>query len=61
MSVSETKTTISDEIEEKVLSMYALGMSYTDISKHIEEIYRISLSTATISNITDKIITKVKE
>jgi len=41
--------------------MYALGMSYTDIAKHIEEIYRISLSTATISNITDKIITKVKE
>ncbi len=61
MSVSETKTTISDEIEEKILSMYALGMSYTDISKHIEEIYHISLSTATISNITDKIITKVKE
>jgi len=59
--VKKHQTTISDEIEEKVLSMYALGMSYTDISKHIEEIYRISLSTATISNITDKISTKVRE
>lgn len=59
--VKKHQTTISDEIEEKILSMYALGMSYTDIAKHIEEIYRISLSTATISNITDKIITKVKE
>jgi transposase-like protein len=59
--IKKHQTTISGEIEEKILSMYALGMSYNDISKHIEEIYRISLSTATISNITDKIITKVKE
>ena len=39
--------------------MYGLGMSYTDISAHIEDIYQISISTATISAITDKIIDKV--
>ena len=59
--VKKHQTTISDEIEERILSMYALGMSYNDISGHIEEIYRISISTATISAITDKIITRVKE
>ena len=59
--VKKHQTTISDEIEEKILSMYALGMSYRDISKHIEEIYQISISTATINAITDKIISKVKE
>ncbi len=59
--VKKHQTTISDEIEEKILSMYGLGMSYTDITKHIEDICRISLSTATISTITDKIIAKVKE
>lgn len=59
--VKKYQNTISDEIEEKILSLYALGMSYTDIAKHVEEIYRISLSNATISTITDKIITKVKE
>ena len=52
--VKKHQTTISDEIEEKILSMYALGMSYRDISSHIEEIYQINLSTTTISNITDK-------
>jgi len=41
--------------------MYALGMSYRDIQSHIEEIYQISISTATINTITDKIISKVKE
>jgi len=59
--VKKHQTTISDEIEEKILLMYALGMSYRDISKHIEEIYQISISTATINAITDKIISKVKE
>lgn len=59
--VKKHQTTISNEIEEKILSMYGLGMSYTDISSHIEEIYQVSISTATISTITDKIITKVKE
>ena len=59
--VKKHQTTISDEIEEKVISMYGLGMSYRDISSHLEEIYQVSISTATISAITDKIITKVKE
>lgn len=59
--VKKHQTTISNEIEEKILSMYGLGMSYTDITSHIEEIYQVSISTATISTITDKIIDKVKQ
>jgi len=59
--VKKHQTTISDEIEEKILSMYGLGMSYRDISSHIEEIYQVSISTATISLIADKIISKVKK
>jgi len=52
---------MSDEIEEKILSMYSLGMSYSDISSHIEDIYQVAISTSTISLITDKIIDKVKQ
>ena len=59
--VKKHQTTISDEIEEKIISMYGLGMGYRDISSHLEEIYQVSISTATISAATDKIITKVKE
>ena len=59
--VKKYQTTISDEIEEKILSMYSHGMSYKDISNHIEDIYQVSISTATISAVTDKIISKVKE
>ena len=31
-------------------------MSYVDISTHIEEIYQVSISTATISAITDLVL-----
>jgi len=59
--VKKNQTHLTEDIEEKVLSMYSLGLSYRDISKHIEDMYKIELSTGTISNITDKIVSKVKE
>jgi len=59
--VKKNQTHLTDDIEEKVLSMYSLGLSYRDIVKHIEDMYKIELSIGTINNITDKIITKVKE
>jgi len=59
--VKKNQTTLSDEIESKILSMYSLGMSYKDISLHITELYGINVSAAAISAITDKILDKVKE
>lgn len=59
--VKKYQTTISGDIEDKILSMYALGMSYKDIISHIEDMYQITLSAGTISTITDKVISKVKE
>jgi len=55
--VKKHQTTISNEIEEKLLSMYGLGMSYRDISSHIEEIYQVSISTATISLVSKAVYT----
>lgn len=43
-------------IEDKVLSMYAKGMSQRDIADTIEEIYGFEISHDTISTITDKVI-----
>jgi transposase-like protein len=58
--VKKHQTSVSDEIEAKILSMYGRGMSYSDISGHVQEMYGISVSTAAISTITDKIIETVK-
>jgi putative transposase len=58
--VKKNQTHLTDDIEQKVLSMYGLGMSYKDIAKHIDDMYQVELSTGTLTNITDKIIDKVK-
>ena len=48
-------------IEDKVLSMYAKGMSQRDIADTIEDIYGFEMSHETISNITDRVIEQVYE
>jgi len=49
------------EIESKVLSMYARGMSQRDIAQTVEDIYGFNISADTISKITDKVLVEVKE
>ena len=48
-------------IEEKVLAMYARGMSQRDISSTIEDIYGFSVSHEMISDITDTILPKLED
>jgi len=59
--VKKHQTHMSDAIEEKILSLYALGNSYAQIAEHIEEIYGVRFSKATISAVTDKIIPLLQE
>jgi len=48
-------------MEEKILSMYAKGMTTGDIESHMRELYDMDISDSTISRITDKILPIVKE
>ena len=59
--VKKNQTTMTDEIEKKMLSLYALGNSYTQISQHIEDIYGVEFSKAAISAVIDKIIPMLQE
>ena len=59
--VKKNESSISGEIERKILSMYGRGMSYIDIREHVEEMYGINVSNAAISAVTDTIIDEVKQ
>jgi transposase-like protein len=59
--VKKNQTTLSGDIEEKILSMYAKGMTTADIEAHIRDIYGLSVSDSTISRVTDKILPIVRE
>ena len=45
--VKKRQSSISDEIESKIISLYSYGMSYNQIRENIEEIYGIKVSEGT--------------
>jgi putative transposase len=50
-----------DGFDDKIISMYARGMTTRDIQAHLEEIYGVEVSPGLISNVTDSVINEVKE
>ena len=51
----------ADGMEEKVLALYAAGMSTTDISEQIKNLYDVDISPELVSRITEKIMPQVAE
>lgn len=50
-----------DGFDDKIISMYARGMTTRDIQVHLEEIYGVNVSADLISTVTDSIVNEVKE
>ena len=48
-------------IEDKIICLYGLGMSTRDISAHIKDIYDFELSESTVSNITNRVLSELKD
>ena len=48
-------------LDEKILSLYAKGMTTTDIKDQIRELYDVEISAETVSNITSRIMPLVSE
>jgi putative transposase len=46
--------------DDKIISMYARGMSTREIAGHLEEIYGVEVSAALISNVTEAVMEEVK-
>lgn len=58
--VKKRQTILAESLEEKIIGLYGLGMSYRDISRHIQEMYDTEISHTVLSQITDKIIPEIK-
>lgn len=57
--VKKRQITLGDGIDHKIISLYAKGISYEGICEHLEELYGLTLSPATLSSITDRIMPEV--
>lgn len=49
-----------DGFDDKILSLYARGMTTREIQSHLEEMYQVEVSPALISSVTDAVIEEVK-
>jgi putative transposase len=59
--VGKREVRITSDIDQRILSMYSMGMSYADIRRHLLELYDFSVSEGTLSSITDQILPAIKE
>ena len=59
--VRKRQTVLNDALDEKILGLFSLGMSYDDIRKHLAEMYGVDISAAKISAVTDKLLPLIIE
>ncbi|MHB1947199.1 MAG: IS256 family transposase [Gammaproteobacteria bacterium] len=59
--IKKRQTVLNESLDNKVLSLYAAGMSYGAITEHLSEIYGLEISAAKISLITDKLMPVITE
>jgi len=58
--IKKRQTILAENLSEKIIGLYGLGMSLRDISSHIKEMYDSDISHTVLSQITDKIIPDIK-
>jgi putative transposase len=59
--VKKRQTVLNASLDNKILGLYGLGMSYQDIASHLKEMYDFDVSSGTISAVTDKLLPLVAE
>ena len=58
--VKKREVFLGEDLEQKIIKLYARGMSYEDIRGHLAEIYDLEISSGKISQITDKVLPELE-
>jgi putative transposase len=61
VTVEKRQRSLSSDIDKKIIGLYGLGMSYSDIQQHLKEMYGLDVSDATVTAITDRILPEIKD
>lgn len=59
--VKKRQTVLNESLDNKILGLYGLGMSYQDIRSHMQEMYGVEVSDGLLSQITDKLLPIITE
>lgn len=61
VTVEKRQTSISTDIDKQIISLFGMGNSYSDIQKHLLEMYGVEISDGTLTAITNRLIPEIKE
>jgi transposase-like protein len=59
--IKKRQTIMTEDLDNKILNLYANGMSYADIRDNLEEIYQVEISNGAINKITDRLLPELQE
>lgn len=59
--IKKRQTVLNESLDNKILSLYAAGMSYDTIIEHLKDMYGLDVSAAKISLISDKLLPVITE
>lgn len=59
--VKKRETILADSLQDKIIGLYALGNSISDIQTSIKEIYDTEISAGMISEITDRVLPELED
>ncbi len=59
--IKKRQTVLTDDLDAKILNLYASGMSYSDIRCNLEEIYQVKISSGAINKITERLLPALQE
>lgn len=59
--IPKGQRSLPGDIDEKIIGLYGLGLSYSDIQQHLAEMYGLQVSDGLINSITDKVIPAIRE
>lgn len=60
-TVPKRQVVIANDIDKKIIGLYGLGMSYSDIQNHLREMYDFEVSDGTLNSITDSILPEIRD
>jgi putative transposase len=60
-TIEKRQAMLPRDLEDKILGLYGLGMSYSNFQTHLTGMYGLTVSDVTINTITDRIIPVIRE
>jgi len=59
--VKKRERILAGDLDQKILSLFAAGMSYSDIQHNLKDIYGVDISDASITKITDNLLPEIRD